>query len=122
MRQDWPANLGAYSIDWIYDYEHGFIKVIGGRQTLNPDSRASSTAESWSTLDLLLARALMACTVLNFLSDLHGKRPFCMAAVQASLSQSDVSVPVWLGAEWLELKLQPSVFMFPIKNVHPTKY
>ena len=25
----------AYPIDWIYGYEHGFTKVIGGPQTLN---------------------------------------------------------------------------------------
>ncbi|CAE7161923.1 unnamed protein product [Symbiodinium pilosum] len=32
--------LGAYPIDWIYDYEHGFIKVTGGKIRDEPIDRS----------------------------------------------------------------------------------
>ncbi|CAE7718191.1 pgsA [Symbiodinium sp. CCMP2592] len=48
--------LGSYPIDWIYDYEHGFIKVLGGHIREEPIDR-SKVEHDWQLTDV--DRAIM---------------------------------------------------------------
>merc|ERR1712176_76646 len=48
--------LGSWPADWCWDYERGFIKVVGGRMRDEPIDASETLYEDLSQVDAILAR------------------------------------------------------------------